>query len=490
MNLAYRYPIMFWNCACLINDAGGDDTNEEIDEEAIEENTVEETYSNEMEEFNSEEDDEDDEYDEDEDCDGYPATIKVLPSGKKKKKVKATNYGRIAAAIGKIMATGVRVVSPDINQSTFTFSPDIEHNAIRYGLSGITRVGNDLVKTIIANRPYASINDFLAKVKVNKPQMINLIKCGAFDAFGERTEIMHQYIDLVSDTKKRITLQNMKMLIDFNLIPEEYQLQCRVYNFSKYLKKINKDFSKTLYLLDNIAFNFYAENCNIDRLIADERAESGFAIKADTWDKIYQSHMDIVRPFIQKNASELLIKVNTKLTEDTWNKYCLGSISKWEMDSISCYIHEHELATIRNQDYGFSDYNRLSETPEIDRYYPIKGKMIPIFALKRIAGTVLDRDKSKKTVTLLTTTGVVTVKIYGGVFAVYDKQISIRGDDGKKHIVEKSSFSRGNKIIVTGIRDGDAFLAKTYKSTPYHRVEIIDSIEDGHITTRIRSDEV
>ena len=27
MNLAYRFPIMFWNCACLISDAGGDESN-------------------------------------------------------------------------------------------------------------------------------------------------------------------------------------------------------------------------------------------------------------------------------------------------------------------------------------------------------------------------------------------------------------------------------------------------------------------------------
>ena len=33
MNLAFRFPIMFWNCACLISDAGGDDTDSGGDEE-------------------------------------------------------------------------------------------------------------------------------------------------------------------------------------------------------------------------------------------------------------------------------------------------------------------------------------------------------------------------------------------------------------------------------------------------------------------------
>ena len=157
------------------------------------------------------------------------------------------------------------------------------------------------------------------------------------------------------------------------------------------------------------------------------------------------------------------------------------------MDSISCYIHEHELANAHHADV--IDYESLAETPQVERYVPIKGKMIPIFRLDRIMGTVLDRDKSKKLVTLLTTTGVVTVKVYG-VFQQYDKQISERGADGKKHVLEKSMFSRGNKIIVTGMRDGDSFVAKKYKNTPYHRIELIDQInDDGTLTTRTRGDE-
>ena len=124
----------------------------------------------------------------------------------------------------------------------------------------------------------------------------------------------------------------------------------------------------------------------------------------------------------------------------------------------------------------------LPETPEVERCLYIKNKQVPIFKLSRIAGTVLDRDKAKKLVTILTKSGVVTVKIYGDVFTYYDKQISERGADGKKHVIEKSIFSRGNKIIVTGIKQEDSFLAKKYKSTPYHLVELITKIdENGNI---------
>ena len=88
------------------------------------------------------------------------------------------------------------------------------------------------------NRPYSSVDDFLSRVKINKPQMVNLIKAGAFDEFGDRMEIMKKYIISISEPKKRMTLQNMKMLIDFGLIPDEFDLQRRVYNYNKYLKKL------------------------------------------------------------------------------------------------------------------------------------------------------------------------------------------------------------------------------------------------------------
>ena len=191
--------------------------------------------------------------------------------------------------------------------------------------------------------------------------------------------------------------------------------------------------------------------------------------------------MDIIRPFIKSHQEELLNAVNERLTADVWNKYCLGNISKWEMDAISCYIHEHELAGLNYRKFGLDRFKDLDVTPEIERYIPIKGKLIPIFKLSRIAGTVLDRDKSKKTVSLLTTDGIVLVKIYGGVFAQYDKQISEVGADGHKHVIRKSEFSRGNKIIVTGIREEDSFRAKKYSRTPHHLVETILSLSDDEL---------
>ena len=456
MNLAFHYPIIFWNCACLITDAGGDEREQDEDEEEV---VQAEEFSNDIEDFGADDDEEEDD-DEDEET-----------LTKKKKKTSSVNYGKIATAIGKMRMSGIMVEPPDINKSTYTFSPDAELNIIRYGISGITRVGEELVKTIIANRPYNSIENFLSKVKVNKVQMINLIKSGAFDSFGNRVDIMHQYVNMISDTKKRITLQNMKMLIEFGLIPDKYDLQRRVYGFNKYIKRFKSD-AVPYYGLDNIAYKFLETYFDVDQLVPEQCTESGFKIKQSTWDTIYKKQMDIIRPYVKEHQQELLEAVNNRLTKDVWEKYCLGDLSKWEMDSVSFYSHEHELAKADLNLYMIEDFFEMSEQPEVERVIPIKGKQIPIFRLRRIAGTVLDRDKAKKTVQLLTPTGVVSVKIYGA-FEAYDRQISIKGPDGKKHIIEKSMFTRGNKIIVTGIRQEDSFIAKVYQRTPWHRVEQI-----------------
>ena len=466
MNLAYYYPIIFWNCACLINDAGGDERENEEEEET---SSNEQIYD-EVEDFcaNDEEVDEDDDEEE-------------ASPNKKKKRAVTVNYGKIATAIGKMRMSGITVEPPDINKSTYTFSPDMERNVIRYGMSGITRVSEEIIKNIIANRPYSSIEDFLSKVKVNKLQMINLIKSGAFDAFGARVDVMKQYINMISDTKKRITLQNMKMLIDFGLIPNEYDLQRRVYNFNKYLKKMK--IGTLYYGLDNIAFSFMEQNFDIDKLEPDDFTESRFKIKQSVWDNIYKKQMDIIRPYVKENNEMLLNAVNSRLTADVWNKYCLGNISKWEMDSVSFYSHDHELAQADLGLYLIEDFFDLSPQPEVERVIPIKGKQVPIFKLHRIAGTVLDRNKAKKTVTLLTPTGVVMVQVYGA-FEAYDRQISEKGPDGKKHVIEKSVFSRGNKIIVTGIRQEENFVAKVYSRTPWHRVEQIVDVNGDRLVIK------
>jgi DNA polymerase-3 subunit alpha len=272
----------------------------------------------------------------------------------------------------------------------------------------------------------------------------------------------------------------MKMLIDFGLIPDDYAFEVKVYNFNKYLKK-NKD--GVNYLLDEVSYPFYERHFDVDKLIASSHSESGFVIKQTDWDSVYKKYMDKIRPWVKSNAADLLEKINQRLVDDLWEKYATGDISKWEMESISCYIHDHELIETDYYENDLVNYFELDDEPEIERVINTKdGKRIPLLKIHRVAGTVLDRDKLKKTVTLLTREGVVTVKIFGDVFTHYDRQISVKQADGKKKVLEKSWFSRGNKIIVTGIRRDEQFFAKKYKNTPYHLVNLITEANiDGTI---------
>ena len=444
MNLAYKYPIIFWDTACLIVDSGAMNLEDEFDLNEIE---------------NNEEDSENEE----------------------KIKNSSTDYGKIASAIGKMRSRGLSFSLPDINLSDITFSPDVKNNKILYGMKGISRIGNQLIKDIFNNRPYTSIENFLEKVKVNKTQMINLIKAGAFDNLYpeiSRKEIMNNYLSLIADKKKRITLQNMPMLIQKNMIPKELDFERRLFNFNRYLKKLKVDL---YYKLDTTAMNFYEKyfDSNLLSNVKIDGDNKEGMIKQNIWDNIYKSGMDPVRKWMKENQEEILNELNNKLFDDVAEKYTLGSISKWEMDSLSFYYHEHELEKLKTDIYGISDYNKLPQEPEIERTFPTKdGAEINIYKVHRIAGTVIDKNKNKSQLTLLTPTGVVTVKVWKNQFSTWDKQISEKDQDGKKHIIEKSWFTRGNKLIITGIKRDDTFIPKKYKNTEWPLFEKIEKLDD------------
>ncbi|XOS93183.1 hypothetical protein ACLMAB_05980 [Brevibacillus laterosporus] len=199
--------------------------------------------------------------------------------------------------------------------------------------------------------------------------------------------------------------------------------------------------------------------------------------------KEYDKKMEPIKLWLQDE--ETLVSLNNKLFSEQWDKYAKGTFSKWEMDSLSYYYHEHELSHVNAVKYGIADFEKLPKEPKVVGSYKSRGLERPKFEIVRIAGTVLDKDKSKHTVTVLTTTGVVTVKFYDGVFAHYNKQIS-RTNDGDKEILEKSWFTRGNKLLIAGYRRDSNFRPHKYTDSVYrHTVSLIENIgENGDITLK------
>ena len=389
---------------------------------------------------------------------------------------KTTDYGRTSKAIGEIRTRGVKVSLVDINNSNFGFKPNVENNEILFGLKGLSNVGDELVHNIIDNRPYTSLEDFLQKVKINKQAMISLVKAGAFDKLEllSREEVMKKYIWLICDKKKKLTLQNFNGLIKADLIPESLAFEKRVFNFNKYLKTRKE---KEYYILEHEgAYQFYMEKFDEELLSINDKGLP--IIKQSDWDYMYKKLMDAPRKWLKENQEEVLNTFNNIIYEEEYNKYATGSISKWEMDSLCFYYTKHELEDIDINKYGIEDFSSLPVEPEVAYYFKKGINKIPIFKLTKIVGTVIDKNKTKGTVVLLTRDGVVNVKMRLEYFSLFDKQISAIQEDGSKKIIEKSFFKRGSMIMVMGYRRGDSFIVKKYKNTPGHQLYKIDSIVD------------
>lgn len=388
----------------------------------------------------------------------------------------STDYTKIAKAMGEIRSKGIEVSLIDINNSTYTFKPDVVNNRILFGFKAMSNIGDDLIAQIIENRPYFSMLDFYNRVSPNKQAMIMLIKGGAFDQFKSRHETMVEFIWTTCDKKSRLTLQNMPGLIKRNLLPEdeEYKGPRRIYEFNRYLKAECKSHDKAFFALDNRAIDFLSE-FGYDNLITANNNSMLLNIKQ--WDKVYQGWMDVFRDWINSNKERILDELNTSIFMEDWKKYAKRpTLSAWEMEALCFYYHEHELKNVNTSKYGIVDFYKLAEEPVVEKIYKRGDANIPIYRLYKICGTCIAKNKNKGIAYVLTNGGVVPVKFSREYFSMFDRQISERNADGTKTIKEKSWFNRGEMIMVQGMRRGDDFVAKKYAASPSHQLYHIDAI--------------
>ncbi|WP_334138319.1 DNA polymerase III subunit alpha [Corynebacterium variabile] len=106
---------------------------------------------------------------------------------------------------------GVKVLSPDVNESAYTFQSVGED--IRFGLGAVRNVGEDVVDSIVKAREekgkFTDFSDYLDKIDAtacNKRVTDSLIKAGAFDSLGHPRKglnLIHEdAVDAVTSTKK------------------------------------------------------------------------------------------------------------------------------------------------------------------------------------------------------------------------------------------------------------------------------------------------
>ena len=122
---------------------------------------------------------------------------------------------------------GIKVLPPDVNESLGDYTP--LGTDIRFGLTAIRNVGENVVASIVACRKekgrYASFGDFLSKVDAivcNKKTIESLIKAGAFDSLNHPrkglTLIFLEAIDSVMEAKRAESIGQFDL---FGLAPGE-----------------------------------------------------------------------------------------------------------------------------------------------------------------------------------------------------------------------------------------------------------------------------
>lgn len=104
---------------------------------------------------------------------------------------------RLAIEITECKHMGLEVLAPDVNQSYVEFGVVPAAKQVRFGMAAVKGVGVGAVEEIIrareADGPFNSVEDFAKRVstsKVNRKAWESLVKAGAFDALGDRSDLL------------------------------------------------------------------------------------------------------------------------------------------------------------------------------------------------------------------------------------------------------------------------------------------------------------
>ncbi|MCJ1965056.1 DNA polymerase III subunit alpha [Candidatus Nanosynbacter sp. TM7-057] len=115
---------------------------------------------------------------------------------------------RLAIEITECKHMGISVLSPDVNESFVEFAVVPNENKIRFGMSAVKGVGVGAVEEVLRARedgPFASVEDFARRVstsKFNRKAWESLIKSGAFDDMGDRSDLLFNLDSITSFASK------------------------------------------------------------------------------------------------------------------------------------------------------------------------------------------------------------------------------------------------------------------------------------------------
>ena len=108
----------------------------------------------------------------------------------------ADDTDRLAIEITECKHMGIKVLSPDVNESFVEFAVVPDKKEIRFGMAAVKGVGVGVVEEILRAREegkFLNVEDFAKRVstqKVNKKAWDSLIKTGAFDSMMDRSDLL------------------------------------------------------------------------------------------------------------------------------------------------------------------------------------------------------------------------------------------------------------------------------------------------------------
>ena len=111
---------------------------------------------------------------------------------------------RLAIEITECKHMGISVLSPDVNESFVEFAVVPNENKIRFGMSAVKGVGVGAVEEVLRAREegvFLSVEDFARRVstsKFNRKAWESLIKSGAFDDMGDRSDLLFNLDSITS----------------------------------------------------------------------------------------------------------------------------------------------------------------------------------------------------------------------------------------------------------------------------------------------------
>jgi len=112
--------------------------------------------------------------------------------------VERNNTDKVGLFLAECHRMGIEILPPDVGRSELDFTIETgADRAIRFGLGAVKNVGEGPIETILTAReqggPFRNIEDFCQRVdlrQVNRRALECLIKVGALDAFGQRSQLL------------------------------------------------------------------------------------------------------------------------------------------------------------------------------------------------------------------------------------------------------------------------------------------------------------